>query len=253
MSTADVTVTSIAKYTPPSPAGLIGLNGISVHDNFFLGSYSSGTTTTPTQGTSSSNGLIESNGVIGGHSGDNVHGAVTLGPSGSINTITYTGTKTIQGTAITGPTVTMQNVTNPSGYSDGVTPNLANNTTQAWPGGTYYFTSFTLNDGDTITFTGPATIYLNGSASIHDNDSITAYNGIPSNLVVYQASGNTFVAHDHFNYTGELIAPGSDYTVHDNGNTYGSIFAQSATIHDGDNFFCDSAISGGAAGITTVK
>ena len=39
-----------------------------------------------------------------------------------------------------------------------------------------------------LTFSGPATIYINGNVTI-DSD-LTAYNNIPSNLTIYQLGSN---------------------------------------------------------------
>jgi len=247
-STFDVTTSSIASYTPSMPTGLIGLNSITTHNHFFLGSYDSSVTTAPTQGSANSNAAMYSNGAINGSGKD--QGNAMLGPSGSISGITVTGSTTNSSNPISAPSVSMQVVTNPGGVSQ--TPSLGNNQTVTWPGGTYYFTSLTLANNITINFSGPATIYLDGSAAIQDNDTIAAYNNVPGNLQIIQSGGNTITIHDNDSVYAQLVAPGSDLSIHDNDVWYGSAFTLDFAVHDNDNFFYDQQITQ-PGGVTTVQ
>lgn len=240
LNSIDVTATAIAYATATDPAGLIGLSSITVHDNAFVASYDSSVTTTPTQTSYNSNAAVESNGPITGHNGDVVHGNATLGPSGSVSSISVLGS-TKNGATITASTVTAQTVTNPGGVSQ--TPSLASGQSVTWPGGTYYFTSLTLQDNNTINFSGPAVIYLDGSATIHDQNTITAYNNLPSNLIIYQTSGNSFTAHDNDTITAEIVAPGANVTFHDHATYYGSLLGDQITFHDNTNFYYDEKIN----------
>ena len=248
-SSSDVSVSSIAVYTQPTPTGIIGLNSISNHSNLFVGSYDSHTTTTPTQNSAGSNALMSSNGAISGNGKE--QGNAKLGPSGSVSGITVTGSTTYSSTPIAVPGVTMQVVTNPGGVSQA--PNLSSGQTVTWPGGTYYFTSLTLANNITINFSGPATIYLDGNASIQDFNTIMAYNGIPGNLKIIQSSGNTFSLHDSNNVYAQLDSPGGALNfAHDHDTWYGSVVAQSITVHDNDNFFYDVQITQ-PGGVATVQ
>lgn len=249
LTSCDVTCTSTAYLSPGTLTGMVGLSYITLHNNLFVGSYSSSVTTTPTQGSAGSNGLVQSNGAISGvtGSGNVIHGNVDLGPSGSTAVVTVTGTTTTVST-ITEPSVTAQVVTNPGGVSQ--TPTV--NGTVSWPGGTYYLTSLTMNGG-TINFTGPATIYLNGNANIQDSDTIAAYDGLPANLVIYETSGYTFSIHDHNNITCSLIMPGSTFIGHDSDNWYGGLIGGNITWHDNDSFYCDQSLSGSTGGVSIVQ
>ena len=248
-SSSDVTVSSIASYTPPVPTGLIGLDSISTHNHLFVGSYDSSVTTTPTEDSAGSNAAMYSNGAISGSGKE--QGNARLGPGGSIGGITVTGSTTYSSTPISVPSVTMQLVTNPGGISQA--PSLSNNQTVTWPGGTYYFTSLTLANNININFSGPATIYLDGSADIHDNNTLMAYNGVPGNLKIIQSNGNAFTLHDNNSVYAQLVSPGGALNfAHDNDSWYGSVVAQSITVHDNDNFFYDVQLSQ-TGGVTTVR
>ena len=248
----DVTVTSIA--TAVERPGLIGLNSLTVHNNFFVASYDSSVTTTPNQSLYNSSALVGSNGAISGGSGNTLNGSVLLGPSGSISGFTVSGSTTTLTSPLTIPSVAINNVSNPGGISQA--PVIANGQTVTWPGGTYYFTSLTIGDSTTINFSGPAIIYLDGSASLHDFDNITAYNNIPGNLRIYMSSGNLFTLHDSDNIYAQLIAPGSDVaTQHDNCNWYGSLLARTISFHDNCSFYSDQSLTSRSVNstISTVR
>ena len=248
-STSDVTVSSIAMYTQPTPTGVIGLDSITTHNHLFVGSYDSSATTTPTENSAGSNAAMYSNGAISGSGTE--QGNARLGPNGSVSGITVTGSTTNSSTPISVPGVTMQVVTNPGGVSQA--PNLSNGQTVTWPAGTYYFTSLTLANNISINFAGPATIYLDGNADIHDNNTITAYNGVPGNLKIIQSSGNTFTLHDNNSVYAQLISPGGALNfAHDNDSWYGSVVAQSILVHDNDSFFYDVQITQ-PGGVATVQ
>ena len=248
-TTCDVTASGIASYTPGTPTGVIGLSSVSAHANLFIASYDSSVTTTPTTSSYDSKGVVQSNGAIDGGSGAVDNGSVTLGPGGSVTNLAVTGSTTNSSSAVASPTVTMNVVSNPGGVSQ--TPVIANGQTVNWPGGTYYFTSLTMNDSGTINFTGPVTIYINGPVSIHDFNFINAYNGRPGNLTIYMANGNSWFMHDSDSAQAQLIAPGCSFTIaHDHCNWYGSVMAASITAHDNDCFYCDETLRN--SGATTM-
>ena len=245
-SAQNVTASAIATRNPP--AGIIGLNGIALHTRNFVASYTSSVTTSPNRTTYNTNGRLASNGVIGtgGVSPNNLYGTVTLGSSGSVDaTVSVSGSTNSLASGIATPTgVTMTVVSNPGGVSQ--TPNLNGNVT--WSGGTYYFTSLTMSNGVALTFSGPATIYLDGNATLHDSDSITAYNNKPANLKICQAAGKTFDAHDDCTFVGQMQSPGATLPVHDRFTSQGSLLFQTISIHDSANIFFDEALSGSSGG-----
>lgn len=250
-STIDVNTSAIAMQNPSY--GTIGLNGIAFHTNTFVASYNSSVSTSPSTSSYNTNGVLQSNGTIGtgATAPNNFYGTLSLGPSASNTGATVHGTTNNLASNIPTPAaVTMTVVTNPGGVSQ--TPSLSSNVT--WPGGTYYFTSFTMSNNIALTFSGPATIYLNGNATIHDNDSITAYSSKPANLVIYQAAGDTFTANDHDTFVGVMQSPGATLTVHDYFTSEGSLVFQSMSLHDYASIFYDESLGGtSGSSISLVK
>ena len=243
----------VATATSSAPVGFTGLNAFPVHKNFFAASYNSTLTTSPSQASYNSNGVLRSNGVLGqgAYAGCWLYGDATVGSGGSVaGGITVTGTITTLPGSITAPAVIMRVVTNPGGVSQ--TPNLANNTTVNWPGGIYYFTSLTVADSCTINFTGPATVYLNGIASLHDNNILRAYNGIPANLVIYHAAGNRFIANDTDTLVAVYNGPGSDLTFHSHALIKGAMVAKTITLSENNDLYYDEALRTSAQVIGTM-
>lgn len=254
-NTCDIRITGITvKYTSGQPVGFTGLTSFGLGKSTFSASYNSSVTTSPSHASYNSNGLMQSNGVlgVGVGSGSTLHGNAKVGPSGSVNGgLTVTGTTQTLSSAITATTTAMQVVTNPGGVSQA--PNLAKNNDLTCPGGTYYFTSITTNDSCNIIFTGVATVYLNGNADLGKNCSITAYNNIPANLTIYQSSGNTFAFKNSGNFTGVYSGPTSDVTFGKNAVIEGAMMAHSIDVADSPDFFFDESLPGsGTAGVTLV-
>jgi Flp pilus assembly protein TadG len=248
-STCDINTSAIVTYVAPQQIGVTGLNSITLSNNGFIGSYNSATNTAPTHATATTSALLQTNGTITGGS-DTLDGSINLGPSGSASGLTVTGTTSTLSTpvpAITLPAMTP--VTNPGGVSR--TPTTSGNV--SWPGGTYYFTSFTMGNNDTLTFTGPATIYMDGSVTLGNSCTITPYQSRPGNLVWYQASGTTFtVGNNGATLTGEFIAPGTDFSGMNNVIFYGVMQWKSLDLKNNIDIYMDTSIppiSGGAIGL----
>jgi hypothetical protein len=144
----------------------------------------------------------------------------------------------------------MQVVTNPSGLPASET--TAGNANLTWPGGTYYFTSLTVGAGTSITFSGPATVYVNGNFIIANGNSITAYNNIPSNLMIYQASGNAFTGTTTDTFIGVYYGPGCNVTFGNSATLEGSIMANNLSLSDNDDLFYDEALGSTSGGSISV-
>lgn len=254
INTCDIKLTGVvATATSNTPVGFTGLNAFPVNQNLFAASYNSAITTSPSHASYNSNGVLRSNGVLGqgAITGCWLHGDATVGSGGSMaGGINVTGTVTTLAGSITAPAVIMQVVANPGGVSQ--TPNLSNNTTVNWSGGIYYFTSLTVADACTINFTGPATVYLNGSASLHNNNILRAYNGIPANLMIYHAAGNTFIANDTDTLVAVYNGPGSDLTFHNGARIEGAMVAKTITLNDNNDLYYDEALRTNAQVIGTM-
>jgi hypothetical protein len=251
-STCDVTAVSIAMSSGGGTRGFIGLDGIEFKNNAFIGSYQSSVTTNPTSGSSTGNGMLQSNALIDFKNNATVSGNITLGPSGSIvngNNLAITGTTTNQATAITAPA--------PPAWTPGANPNgvpqnytVSSNTTL--PGGTYWFTSLTVDKQ--LTFSGPATVYVNGN--IWTDDSIVTYQSKPSNLKIYQLGANrTFDVEKDLTLVAEVYAPASVLNGKNKLNLHGNGLYKSITVKNNAELFYDEQSGGGASGgaVTLVK
>jgi hypothetical protein len=232
--------------TAAGATGFTGLNSFTVKNNFFSASYKSTVTTSPSHSTYNTNGLMRSNGVISGSG--NLYGNAKVGPSGSVSGgLTVSGTTTTLGSNITAPAVTMTVVTNPGGVSQ--TPDIGSTVT--WPGGTYYFTSLNVQGGNSINFSGPATVYMNGNVTVQDGSAIVAYQSIPANLVLYHASGKSFSAGSSDTFVGVYNGPSATVTFVNNALIEGSIMAQSITVKNNCDLYYDEALGTGSGSIGT--
>lgn len=179
-TTADVSCVATAMMNKPTIGGFIGYNGITFKNNFFFGSYDSSVTKVPTQGGAGSSGTLGSNQAIAGKNNNDMYGTLLLGPQGTARGITIdSGSRNVLGKNIALPDMpawTPQ--ANPGGLPQAYTVNTAT----TLPGGTYWFTSLSVNAD--LMFSGNATVYVNGNIVV--NASLTGYSQMASNLRIYQ-------------------------------------------------------------------
>src|SRR5687768_7398049 len=147
-----VTIRVSAVARTSSLGGVIGLNGIVFHNNAFVGSYDSSVTTTPTEASAGSNATVYSNALIEGKNNGTIKGDILYGPDGSYSASwNVTGSTTELQSNITLPAVPAWNPTaNPGSIPQNYTHNGG-----ALNGGTYWFSSLTINGP--LSFNGPAT------------------------------------------------------------------------------------------------
>src|SRR5205823_3936716 len=134
--------------------------------------------------------------------------------------------------------VTMTPASNPGGVS--ATPSLSG--AVSWPGGSYYFTSFTMANSATLSFTGAATIYLNGNGTVNSDNTITAYASRPSNLMIYVAPSKTFTTHDRDTLICRMQGPSASLNVHDDNVLMGSWIFNNITLHDRASMYYDESL-----------
>lgn len=252
VSTCDVTVSATATGTPSMVRGLVGLSGIDVKNNTVVASYNSSVYTDPSSGSAGSNASLGSNGQISGGNNNNLQGSVILGPSGSVDShISVSGSTSQQSTSITAPTMPAWTPeTNPNNIPQNY--NVSGSTTLA--GGTYWFTSLTINGS--LSFSGKATVYVNGNVNL--SGSLAAYGAIPSNLVIYQLGTNRTFGSSTANgmdITAVIIAPTSDFSAKNNLIFRGSGFFKSITVWNNAQFYYDESMGAAAGGVdvTLVK
>ena len=123
------------------------------------------------------------------------------------------------------------------------------NSSTTLPGGTYWFTSLTINAP--LSFSGAATLNVNGNITI--DSSLTASASQPANLKVYQIGTNrTFGDNsNNISITAVVIAPTSDFTSKNNCVIRGAklVGNDAITIRDAstiEQYLSRSYISSGA-------
>jgi hypothetical protein len=247
----DLTAVAIARGTHSAPGGFIGLGSITTKNSTFLGSYDTSSTTTPTEATAGANGAMGSNGPITSQNNDTINGDVYLGPSGSISgDPTVTGqTQTLSSAIPTPSTPAWAPTANPNGLPQ----NYTVNSSTTLPGGTYWFTSLTVNAD--LTFSGAATVIVDGNIVVDAN--FRAFNRLPANLKIYQlGTGRTFgdASSSGKEIIATIIAPGSDCTFKNHGTMLGSAVFNSITMKNSYDFFYDEALgpASGKVAITLV-
>jgi Flp pilus assembly protein TadG len=242
----DVQASAVVLYTAATPVGFVGLDGISFKNNSFIGSYNPNATTSPTQAGSTHKAKVLSNGVFESMNNTTIDGNIVIGPAGSVTGATVpTGTTTRQASPLAvPPDPAWAPGSNPLNLPATYTVNAPT----TLPGGTYWFTSLTVNRD--LSFSGPATVYVNGDIAV-GNDSITAHNLLPSNLKIYQlGTGREFVAHNDFDFVGQVFAPGSDFTAKNTLSLRGTALFKTIDAKNNATIFLDegSMAAGGASG-----
>jgi Flp pilus assembly protein TadG len=203
-STCDLNAVAIGTMNRDGLRGIIGLNGINFGAFTFVGSYNSVTNPNPNQFSSYNNGELGSNGNIAVGDSLIVWGDVTLGPAGNLSKGSVTGSTIKLAAPIAAPTMpAWAPGINPSG----IPQNYTVSTATTLPGGTYWFTTLKI-DRD-LSFSGPATLYINGNVTIRAD--LQALDRKPQNLKIYQIGVRKFEAPDvDVNVVAEIEAPQSD-------------------------------------------
>jgi Flp pilus assembly protein TadG len=240
-TTCDVRAQSVARYQPdPLIHGVAGMNGITFRNNAFFGSYNSSATTAPAEATALSGGTLYSNGAISAANGSDMKGNVVIGPSApAVSGISITGTTARMAAAIVAPAeVSWSPAANPNGTPQAYTAN--GNVTL--PGGTYWFTSVTINGS--LSFSGPATVTVNGPVEI--NGALLAYNLVPGNLKVFQIGATTFADSDgngnNINIVADVSAPQAAFMARNNLLLRGRLIAASIDVKNNAEIYYDLSL-----------
>jgi Flp pilus assembly protein TadG len=248
----DVEASAVAYIEPNEPAGIIGYNGVRLNNNAFIAGYNSATTRTPTQSTATTAGIIASNGAISGGTNNTLRGTILLGPSApSVVGIGVSGSTTYLTTPLVPPADPVWNpVVNPGG----VPQNYTASGNVVLPGGTYTFTSLTVNG--TLSFSGPATVTVNGPIMV--GGSLLAYDLVPANLRIYQINNNDFGdgTANGMKLVADVIAPTSDFLVKNNLDFFGRLVVNSIEIWNNADIYYDVALgtsTGTGPVIVTVR
>lgn len=251
-STQDLTFQQVTSYAG-NLTGIIGLSSIYADDDFFAASYSSSTTTSPSTSSYRSNSILGSNGNVRSEYDGDLYGTLVLGPSGSRSRLDVNGSTSNQsGNLTASSSPSWSPAANPGGISQTYTVN--SNVTLA--GGTYYFTSLVINDD--LSFSGAATIYVNGNVTFSDYADLRAFGNVPANLKIYVIGSRTFggTYANNVDIVADVHAPASDVIFRDTFRFYGRLIADTITVDDSSEFYYDESFgtSAGSSGtVTTVK
>jgi Flp pilus assembly protein TadG len=255
----DVTSKSIA-IAGGGTGGYIGLSLTRMFNTTRFDSYNS-TTGMYTIGTSRNTGRLYGNDDLALHDYSYLYGRAEYGQNGTLtiepNVTVNPGPVTRMNSSFTFPPVSLGSVpTNNDNvditqYRSGTTFNMGSNKgTVTFPGGTYYFTSFTVGDNSTVLFSGTATIYLNGNGSILGNIAHTSY--VPGQLRLQVAGSQTVKIDGDGKFYGCIYAPQANVHHHTYGQSFGSVVSSLLCFrHNAQGHFDES--SGTINGNVTVK
>lgn len=231
LSTCDVTVTAIA-YSPGRKAELVGTSSIEIKNNFFGGTYHSGTTTAPTRSTILNGATAGSNGAITTGSNESLDAAI-LGPSGTSDMSTANATVRL---------TSNMSFAIPSGGT--TTTDWTVSGTQTKAGGTHYINDLAISNGGVLRFSGAAVVYLSGNVKFIGDATITAYNSVPGDLKIYHTGTGSFgsnTANDS-TITADVYAPGVDFVVKNNAVLTGRFIFKSVVAKNNLDFYYDTAL-----------
>jgi len=258
LSSCDVTAMSVAQIDTGIAGGIIGLDSITVKNNLLAATYDSSSYTNPSSVKYASGGAFGSNGAITAKNNEAIN-SVILGPSGSHN-LSISGAATVLAANI--PTPTIDHSAAPAVNPGGVSKTLSISGTVTLPAGTYSFTSITIANNGKLTFSGAATVYIDGNVTFSNQGTITAYNSIPGNLKIYQmGSGSEFgtTSANGVDVTADVEAPLTALAAKNNLVVRGRAVFKSIDAKNDAEFYYDSSLNstisdnGGSGSIATVQ
>lgn len=248
MPRCNINATAVG-YIQTGTCGFTGLDGFVTKNNGFIGNYDSSADTSPGHSNADGQASVGSNGTVDCGS-LTISGNLQLGPSGTVNGVSYIDGGAVQNSTVNIPSPTMP-AWSPSGNPGGISQSYSVGSTTSLPAGTYYFTSLTVSGN--LSFLGAATVYVNGDVNL--SGSLKAYQMIPSNLTVYQlGSGRTFgnSGANGITVCADVIAPGADFVAKNNLEFYGSGFFKTVDVKNNCDFYYDVQL-GKAAGVPQVS
>lgn len=238
-STCDINTAATASVGEPS--GFVALNGITVKNNAYIASYNPSQDTNPSQGSSKSNGGLVSNGPVDGKNNNDLYGTLILGPGGSVNGLTVHGSQKTLSANATAPTMPAWS---PGSNPGGIGQNYTVNGNVTLTGGTYWFTSLTVNGA--LTFSSATTVYVNGNVAL--GGSLAPASALPSDLKIYQLNAGAFgdSTSNGMDLVANVVAPSATLTAKNNAKLRGSALFDTMTFKNNVDMYYDE--TGGAAG-----
>ena len=232
-NTCDIHANAIAYNAPVGSGGfgLVGVSSMNLSNGAMTDSYNSALAPYSAS-TATANGSIASNGTISvSNSTTTINGNVYAGPVGS-GTVTTSGNPTITGgTGNSSGTMSYAAAASPTSgtYTDYGAGSFSGNYTLG--GGTYQCEAMTLNNA-TISFTGVATIIINGNFN-GGSGGLMAYNNLPSNLHVIILNNNPVTLTNGLTVQADIYGPGCPCTIASGASIFGRVIANTITANGG--------------------
>ena len=270
---SDVKVVSVA-YTPSGDCGaIIGEKAVSLNSSVTTDSYSGAYS----PGSAKENGDVCSCGDITLTSSAVVKGDATPGYDHEVN---VNSTAYVTGSMDSGECPVLADVdfgdvaTNNDNDNIGLTDEgndpfedgpyafaLNSSDSLTLPGGTYYFSSFSINSSSQLRFTGPTVIYVTGSFQI-DSTGIINETQIPENLIILISSNEEVKIKSSVDFHGVIYAPNAHVVNDSSVDFFGAIFGDEVTLNSsveihydealGNNNFLNSMVSFGGSFASSV-
>ena len=258
-STFDIEASAIA-VGGTGAAGFVGLSRLSLMNNTDIASYRS-TDGIPGPGNLWPDAALGSNGPIELKNNGTVGGDILLGPGGSLDVgtgTTFTGSLDNLPGTMSYPAVDVSAVSSTNNNSQigttskgrsplsGTDFSIANENITL-PGGTYYFTSLNVHNG-TLTFSGPATVYINGDAALTSTAAISTYQSLPKNLRIRIAGSRTFDVGNTVSLFADVYGPQSTMTLGNGATLAGAAIVDVIDAPNNANLYFDESLIGNNAG-----
>jgi len=256
----DVSAVAIAQATANTPTyGITGLNSVTINSaSAGTGEYNSATGTY-TSGVVSNSGSIASNGTISLNKNTSIGGTIYYNtksaPTGGTDydAITRLSSTLTATTPTAGKAATTNDNSNVSkSYLSGGNFSIGGNSSLTLPGGTYYFDTFSCSGNSRVTFTGAATVYINGDVTIRGT--VNTLGNVPSNLQIKLLAAANFDLNAKANLFAQLDCPTSDVSLRGNDDLVGSVVAKTIDLGGNAKIFYDTALgTAGGGGTSTIS
>ena len=130
---------------------------------------------------------------------------------------------------------------------DGIKFNITGADNVTLPPGTYYFLDFNVNDGASVTISGPTVIYMTGE--FHDNGKgIVNSTQNPANLTIYVDSNKDIEVNGSAAFYGAIIAPYSMSHVNGGADYFGLLYTKNLEANGLSRFHVDEHLVGSILG-----
>ena len=244
LSTCDIkSVSAVAKAPTSAPySGFLGINSVTLGNNGLVAGYDSNSGA-PGAGNISNTGNIGSNGQIDVGNNTAVRGDVFTDDfdQGSGSTLTGEQLDDL-------PPMSFSPTEDPGIPSAG-NLTVGQDETLTLGAGTFHYTNVTLGHGATLTFSGPAKLYVSGSITLGNNrSSLVASDNTPGNLKLRLVGSASFEAGNDALIVAEIYGPQAQFQIGNNVEMHGAVIAASIAIGNNAVLYYDSRIGAGGTG-----